>query len=103
MSPKARGLLPAAALVLALVPAPVAASGSNPVCLDAPVSSAVMHPSSCIVTGPVSEVLAGKRQLTRAQISKLAAYFHISPAVFMAEAEPRKNGRTRRQDVRNRF
>ena len=59
MSPKARGLLPAAALVLALVPAPVAASGSNPVCLDAPVSSAVMHPSSCIVTGPVSEVLAG--------------------------------------------
>jgi HTH-type transcriptional regulator/antitoxin HigA len=31
----------------------------------------------------ISEVRSGKRQLTRAQISKLAAYFHVSPAVFL--------------------
>ena len=34
----------------------------------------------------ISEVLSGKRQLTRAQIEKLAAYFHVSPAVFLADA-----------------
>lgn len=41
----------------------------------------------CCATGiaesTLSEVLRGKRQLTRAQISKLAAYFHVGPGVFM--------------------
>lgn len=31
----------------------------------------------------ISEVLSGKRKLTRTQISKLAAYFRVSPAVFL--------------------
>jgi plasmid maintenance system antidote protein VapI len=31
----------------------------------------------------ISEVLSGKRKLTRTQITKLAAYFHVSPAVFL--------------------
>jgi HTH-type transcriptional regulator / antitoxin HigA len=31
----------------------------------------------------ISEVLSGKRQLTRMQIGKLAAYFGASPAVFL--------------------
>jgi len=31
----------------------------------------------------ISEVLSGKRQLTRNQIGKLAAYFWVSPAVFL--------------------
>ena len=35
-----------------------------------------------IATSTVSEVLSGKRKLTRKQIEKLAAYFKVSPAVF---------------------
>jgi plasmid maintenance system antidote protein VapI len=31
----------------------------------------------------LSEVLRGKRQLTRTQITKLAAYFHVGPAVYL--------------------
>jgi HTH-type transcriptional regulator/antitoxin HigA len=31
----------------------------------------------------ISEVLSGKRTLTRTQIGKLAAYFRVSPAVFL--------------------
>ena len=30
----------------------------------------------------ISEVLAGKRQLSRANVEKLAHYFHVSPAAF---------------------
>jgi HTH-type transcriptional regulator/antitoxin HigA len=30
----------------------------------------------------ISEVLAGKRQLSRTNVEKLADYFHVSPAVF---------------------
>ncbi len=30
----------------------------------------------------ISEVLAGKRRLSRANVEKLARYFHVSPAVF---------------------
>jgi HTH-type transcriptional regulator / antitoxin HigA len=43
---------------------------------------------------PISEVLSGKRQLSRAQLGKLAAYFHVSPAVFMPETD---SGKTRRK------
>ena len=35
-----------------------------------------------IATSTVSEVLSGKRKLTRKQIEKLSAYFKVSPAVF---------------------
>ena len=37
-----------------------------------------------IAESTVSEVLSGKRQLTRKQIEKLASYFHVSPAVFLS-------------------
>lgn len=36
-----------------------------------------------IAESTISEVLAGKRELTRKQIEKLAAYFHVPPAVFL--------------------
>src|SRR5438132_11922749 len=41
-----------------------------------------------------SEALTGKRRLTRTQISKLAAYFRVSPAVFLP-AEPLDGGAER--------
>ncbi len=31
----------------------------------------------------LSEVLAGKRRLTRGQVEKLARYFHVGPGVFL--------------------
>jgi HTH-type transcriptional regulator/antitoxin HigA len=39
---------------------------------------------AAIAESTVSEVLAGKRRLTRRQIEKLAAYFHVAPAAFLA-------------------
>jgi HTH-type transcriptional regulator/antitoxin HigA len=36
----------------------------------------------------VSEVLAGKRRLNRAQIGRLALYFHVDPGVFQFHAFP---------------
>jgi HTH-type transcriptional regulator / antitoxin HigA len=41
-----------------------------------------------IAESTISEVLSGKRQLTRTQIEKLARYFHVSPALFL----PASNG-----------
>lgn len=35
-----------------------------------------------IAESTVSEVLSGKRKLNRAQIGKLARYFHVDPGVF---------------------
>jgi len=35
-----------------------------------------------IAESTISEVLAGKRQLNRAQIGKLARYFHVQPGAF---------------------
>ncbi len=35
-----------------------------------------------IAASTVSEVLSGKRKLNRAQIGKLARYFHVGPGVF---------------------
>jgi HTH-type transcriptional regulator / antitoxin HigA len=35
-----------------------------------------------IAQSTISAVVSGKRRLTRTQIEKLAAYFHVSPAVF---------------------
>jgi HTH-type transcriptional regulator/antitoxin HigA len=52
-----------------------------------------------IAESTISEVLAGKRQLTRSQIQKLAAYFHVSPAVFLPE---RENGRQNRRGTKGR-
>ena len=43
-----------------------------------------------IATSTISEILSGKRKLTRGQIEKLSAYFHVSPGVFMSEPKPAK-------------
>ena len=40
----------------------------------------------------VSEVLSRKRKLTRTQITKLAAYFRVSPAVFLPAGPPDGTG-----------
>lgn len=38
-----------------------------------------------------SEVLMGKRGLTYEHVQKLARFFHVSPAVFFTETEPRRS------------
>lgn len=35
-----------------------------------------------IAESTISEILAGKRKLTRSHIGKLAGYFHVEPGVF---------------------
>ncbi len=52
-----------------------------------------------IAESTISEVIAGKVQLTRAQIGKLADYFHVSPAVFMPATS---NGRNERHAAKGR-
>ena len=39
-----------------------------------------------IAAPTISAVIAGRRRLTRNQIGKLAAYFHVAPTVFAFEA-----------------
>lgn len=39
-----------------------------------------------VAESTISEVLSGKRRLTRGQIEKLAAYFHVKRAVLLAAA-----------------
>jgi HTH-type transcriptional regulator/antitoxin HigA len=39
-----------------------------------------------IAESTISEVLAGKRKLNRAQITKLARYFHVEPGAFLSES-----------------
>ena len=46
------------------------------------VTQAAVARATGIAESRLSEVLRGKRQLTRAQITKLAAYFQVAPAVF---------------------
>jgi HTH-type transcriptional regulator/antitoxin HigA len=46
------------------------------------VTQAGVAKATGIVESTISEVLSGKRKLNRAQIGKLAKYFHVSPAVF---------------------
>jgi HTH-type transcriptional regulator/antitoxin HigA len=38
-----------------------------------------------IAESTLSELLRGKRYLTRGQITKLAVYFHVGPGVFLRE------------------
>ena len=42
--------------------------------------------ATAIVESTISAVLSGKRELNRAQIGKLASYFHVSPSVFAFDA-----------------
>ena len=46
------------------------------------VTQAELAKQSRIVESTISEVLAGKRKLNRAQIGKLARFFHVEPGVF---------------------
>lgn len=39
-----------------------------------------------IAESTISEVLAGKRKLTRTQIAKLARYFHVKPSTFLSDS-----------------
>lgn len=39
-----------------------------------------------IAESTISEILAGKRKLTRAQVSKLAQFFHVDPGVFLPQS-----------------
>lgn len=58
------------------------------------VSQAEAARGAGIAESTISEVLSGKRELTRKQIEKLAAYFHVSPAVFLTETD-KANGNPR--------
>ena len=49
------------------------------------VSQAQTASGAGIVESTISEVLSGKRKLNRAQIAKLARYFHVEPAVFISQ------------------
>jgi HTH-type transcriptional regulator/antitoxin HigA len=40
---------------------------------------------SCIAESTISEILAGKRKLSRSHIESLSRVFHVSPAVFFRE------------------
>lgn len=51
------------------------------------VSQAQTARDTGIVESTISEILAGKRSLNRAQIAKLARYFHVEPSVFHFDAE----------------
>lgn len=42
-----------------------------------------------IVVSTISEVLAGRRQLNRAHIGRLARYFNVGPSVFAFDAKAR--------------
>jgi HTH-type transcriptional regulator/antitoxin HigA len=50
------------------------------------VTQAKVASGAGIAESTISEVLAGKRKLNRTQISKLARYFHVEPAVFLSSA-----------------
>lgn len=46
------------------------------------ISQAQLAKNVGIATSTISEIISGKRKLTRKQIEKLSAYFKVSPAVF---------------------
>jgi antitoxin component HigA of HigAB toxin-antitoxin module len=43
-----------------------------------------------IAPSTISEILSGKRKLTRGQIEKLSAYFQVSPNWFFSAPKPRR-------------
>jgi HTH-type transcriptional regulator/antitoxin HigA len=46
------------------------------------VTQAEVASATDIAVSTISEVLSGRRKLTRAHIGKLARYFHVEPAIF---------------------
>ena len=57
------------------------------------VTQAAVARATGIQESRISEVLSGKRKLTRAQLSKLAGYFRVSPAVFTPLTNSGRNSR----------
>jgi HTH-type transcriptional regulator / antitoxin HigA len=53
-------------------------------------SQAEVAKATGIAVSTVSEILSGKRAMTLGQMKKLAAYFHVSPAVFLPDAPATK-------------
>jgi HTH-type transcriptional regulator/antitoxin HigA len=50
------------------------------------VTQAAAAAGARIAESTISEVLAGKRKLNRAQIAKLARYFHVEPGTFLSQS-----------------
>jgi HTH-type transcriptional regulator / antitoxin HigA len=72
------------------------------------VSNAAVARETGIPRSVITDILAGRRRISMANVAKLAKYFHVSPAVFIAEpaaqppvsARPRtRTGRTSSQSV----
>ena len=72
------------------------------------VSNAAVARETGIPRSVITDILAGRRSGSSANVAKLAKYFHVSPAVFIAEpasqppvsARPRtRTGRTSSQSV----
>ena len=72
------------------------------------VSNAAVARETRIPRSVITDILAGRRGVSTANVAKLAKYFHVSPAVFIAEpasqppvsARPRtRAGRTSSQAV----
>ena len=63
------------------------------------VSNAAVARETGIPRSVITDILAGRRNISTANVAKLAAYFHVSPAVFIAEPTPqppvRRRPRTR--------
>jgi len=55
------------------------------------VSNAAVARATGIPRSVITDILAGRRNISTANVAKLAKYFHVSPAVFIAEPE-RGNG-----------
>ena len=49
------------------------------------ISQAELSRAAGIPRSTISAVLAGRRQISKANVSKLAAYFGVSPAVFLSQ------------------
>jgi HTH-type transcriptional regulator / antitoxin HigA len=54
-------------------------------------SQAELAEQSGIAESTISEILAGKRKLSRRHIAALSRVFRVSPSVFFPEAEERQN------------
>lgn len=52
------------------------------------VSNATVARETGIPRSVITDVLAGRRRISTTNVAKLAKYFHVSPAVFIAEPAP---------------
>jgi transcriptional regulator with XRE-family HTH domain len=59
------------------------------------VSQAQAARQTGIAPSTISEILAGTRTLTRGQMEKVCAYFHVGPGVFIDAGRPATAARQR--------